>query len=102
MLLRLTPTLGGDGTVYGIIAMNGTGSHILSLFTIDLPHLGGNIQGYLGWHEQIGIIDANGGMTVFPKILVQSGVGSEGVSRGRNSLNPFQEFAVHQDVRQRA
>ena len=51
--------------------MNDTGSDILSLFTIDLPHLGGNIQGYLGWHGQIGIIDANGGMTVFPKILVQ-------------------------------
>jgi hypothetical protein len=50
MLLRLTPTLGGDGTVYGIIAMNDTGSDILSLFTIDLPHLVGNIQGYLGWH----------------------------------------------------
>jgi hypothetical protein len=71
MLLRLTPALGGDGTVCGIIAMNDTGSDILSLFTTDLPHLGGNIQGYLGWHGQTSITDANGGIAFFPTILVQ-------------------------------
>ena len=46
MLLRLIPELGGDGTVCGIIAMNDTGSDVLSLFTTDLPYLRGNIQGY--------------------------------------------------------
>jgi len=48
MQLRLTPAHGGDGTVSGIIAMNDTGSDILSLFDTDIPHLG-NIQGYRGW-----------------------------------------------------
>jgi hypothetical protein len=62
MLLRLTPALGGNGTVCGIIAMNDTGSNILSLFTTDFPHLG-NIQGYNGWHGQTRIMDANGGIT---------------------------------------
>jgi hypothetical protein len=71
MLLRLTPAFGGDGTTCGIIAMNDTGSDILSLFTTDLPYLGGNIQGYLGWHGQTSITDANGGITVFPTIFVQ-------------------------------
>jgi len=71
MLLRLTPTLGGDGTVYGIIAMNDTGSDALSLFTTDLPHLGGNIQGYLGWNALTRIMDANGGSIVVPRIVVQ-------------------------------
>jgi hypothetical protein len=33
---------------------------------------GGNIQGYLGWHGQtISMVDANGGITFFPEILVQ-------------------------------
>ena len=35
MLLRLTPELGVDRTVYSIIAMNNTGSDMLSLFTTD-------------------------------------------------------------------
>jgi hypothetical protein len=70
MLLRLTPLLGGDGTVHGIITMNDTGSDILSVFTTDLPRLG-NIQGYTGWQAPTTVIDANGGMTFFPTILVQ-------------------------------
>jgi hypothetical protein len=70
MLLRLIPERGGDGTVYGIIVMNDTGSDILTLFTIDLPRLG-NIQGYTGWHAPMSVIDANGNLTVFPTILVQ-------------------------------
>ena len=44
MLVRLTPALGGDGTVHGIIAMNDTGSDLLTLFNTDLALLG-NIQG---------------------------------------------------------
>jgi len=70
MLLGLTPRLGGDGTVHGIIAMNDTGSDILTLFTTDLLQLG-NIQGYTGWHAPHGIRDANGTITVFPTIRVQ-------------------------------
>ncbi|KIN00500.1 hypothetical protein OIDMADRAFT_19556 [Oidiodendron maius Zn] len=70
MLLRLTPELGGDGTEYGIIAMNDTGSDILSLFTTDIPNLGNN-AGYLGWHGPVAIIDANGSITLFQRILVQ-------------------------------
>jgi len=45
MLLKLTPALGGDGTVCGIITMNDTGSDFLMLVATDLPLLG-NIQGY--------------------------------------------------------
>jgi hypothetical protein len=71
VLLRLIPALGGDGTVCGIIAINDTGSDMLALFTTDLPHLGGNIQGYLGWQGYISITNANGGITFFPTILVQ-------------------------------
>jgi len=48
MLLRLTPAYGGDGTVHGIIAMNDTGSDVLTLFNTDLALLG-NIHGYMGW-----------------------------------------------------
>jgi hypothetical protein len=70
MILRLTPALGGDGTVCGIIAMNDTGSDILSLFTSDLPYLG-NIQGYGGWLGLTPTRDANGGVTFFPRIWVQ-------------------------------
>jgi hypothetical protein len=39
MLLRLTPGHGGDGTVYGIIAINDTGSDMLTLFNTDLAEL---------------------------------------------------------------
>ena len=70
MLLRLTPGLGGDGTVCGIIAMNDTGSDMLTLFTTDLPSLG-NIQGYLGWLAPTGVRDASGNTTSLPTILVQ-------------------------------
>ena len=71
MLLRLIPELGGDGTVCGIIAMNDTGSDVLSLFTTDLPYLGGNIQGYLGWLGMTRVRDANGVVTPFRRIMVQ-------------------------------
>jgi hypothetical protein len=70
MLLRLTPGLGGDGTIIGIIAMNDTGSDILTLFNTDLLALG-NTQGYHGWLGRTGIMDATGTITFFPRILVQ-------------------------------
>ena len=70
MLLRLIPELGGDGTVYGIIAMNDTGSNTLSLFTTDFLNLG-NIQGYFGWNGRANIVDASGVITMLPTVLVQ-------------------------------
>jgi hypothetical protein len=70
MLLRLTPGLGVDGTVCGIIPLNDSGSDMLTLFTTDFPHLG-NTQGYAGWLAPRGIIDASGSITVFRTILVQ-------------------------------
>jgi hypothetical protein len=70
MLLRLTPALGGDGTVLGIIAMNDTGSEILTLFDTDLPLLG-NSQGYNGWIGPAAVVDATGTVTVFPTMFVQ-------------------------------
>ena len=70
MLLRLTPALGGDGTVCGIIAMNDTGSDILTLVTTDFPRLG-NIQGHAGWLAPTGVRDASASITFLPTILVQ-------------------------------
>jgi hypothetical protein len=70
MLLRLTPALGGDGTTIGIIVMNDTGSDILTLFTTDLLALG-NTQAYRGWPGSMGVMDATGMITFFPRILVQ-------------------------------
>jgi hypothetical protein len=70
MLLRLIPALGGDGTVYGITAMNDTGSDLLTLVTIDFPRLG-NIQGYAGWLAPTGVWDAGGNITFLPTILVE-------------------------------
>ena len=69
MLLRLTPGLGGDGTVHGIIALNDTGSEILTLFNTDLPLLG-NMQGYAGWQPTTSVVEASGTVTLFPTILV--------------------------------
>jgi hypothetical protein len=43
---------------------------LLTLFTTDLPQLG-NIQGYGGWLGQTNVMDANGGITTFSRILVQ-------------------------------
>ena|SRR5438045_8577502 len=70
MFLRLMPHRGGDGTVHGIIAMNDTGSDILSLFHSDMQHLG-NIQGYAGWQGVIGILCANGTINHYTKIEVE-------------------------------
>jgi hypothetical protein len=70
MLLRLIPAYGGDGTVHRIIAMNDTGSNVLSLFTTDLQQLG-NMQGYTGWGPTRSIKDAHGVATPFRTIRVQ-------------------------------
>jgi hypothetical protein len=70
MLLRLIPVFGGDGTTYGIIAMNDTGSDCMTVFDVDFAHLG-NRQGYMGWTWPVTILDANGTNTIFQSILVQ-------------------------------
>jgi len=64
------PHLGGDGTVHGIIAMNDTGSDILSLFHSDLQHLG-NIQGYAGGLGVIPIGYGNGAIQYYQRIAVE-------------------------------
>ena len=70
MLIRLIPERGGDGTTCGIIAMNDTGSSVLSLFHSDLPYLG-NIQGYNGWVGNVAVAYANGAVNILPMIIVQ-------------------------------
>lgn len=70
MLLRLIPEFGGDRTTHGIIAMNDTGSDLLTLFDDDFPFLG-NTVGYSGWLGPVRILDANGNVPVFPQIRVQ-------------------------------
>jgi hypothetical protein len=67
MLLRLIPGLGGDGTSYGIIAINDTGSDILTIFDTDIPLLG-NSDGYTGWVGPVSTVDANGAVSWFPKM----------------------------------
>ncbi|KAI9768493.1 MAG: hypothetical protein M1840_004903 [Geoglossum simile] len=61
MLARLIPELGGDGTIHGLIALNDTGSDILTLFDTDMACLG-NAQGYGAW---VGAVD------VCPSVLVE-------------------------------
>ncbi|KAH8593171.1 hypothetical protein B0O99DRAFT_628289 [Bisporella sp. PMI_857] len=70
MLVRLIPALGGDGTTYGIIAMNDTGSDMLSLYPSDIMHLG-NIGFYIGWRAPVAVIDANGVAIYCPSIAVE-------------------------------
>ncbi|KAI9767226.1 MAG: hypothetical protein M1840_005826 [Geoglossum simile] len=84
MLLRLMPEFGGDGTVFGIIAMNDTGSTILTLFDVDLLHLG-DIQGYAGWVGPVEINYANGAIDVYPTIRVQ-------VQLVRDDNSPWSEW----------
>ena len=70
MLLRLVPSLGGDGTILGVSVIKATGSDMLTLFDTDLQQLG-NIQEYTGWQLPTAIITANGVVTSFPTLLVQ-------------------------------
>jgi|SRR5579862_1772995 len=70
MLLRLTPGLGGDGTIWGVIAMNDTGSDVLTIFDVDMQHLG-IYQGYAGWLGPVVIVGAGGVVGIFPTIRVQ-------------------------------
>jgi hypothetical protein len=84
MLLRLMPQRGGDGTVHGIIAMNDTGSDVLTLFDTDMPHLG-NIQAYAGWRGQTAVRNANGTIDICPEILVQ-------VQLARDDSSPWSDW----------
>jgi hypothetical protein len=90
MLLRLIPDQGGDGTVHGIIAMNDTGSDILSLFDTDMPYLG-NLQGYGGWIGNVAINYANGTTNVYPKLLVE-------VQLVRNDNSPWSDWIVEEAI----
>jgi hypothetical protein len=70
MLVRLTPELGGDGTIRRITVLNDTGSGIMTLLSTDLSQPG-NRQGYTGWLAPTRVTDANGGRAVWePTILV--------------------------------
>ncbi|KAI9781392.1 MAG: hypothetical protein M1839_005986 [Geoglossum umbratile] len=70
IIMKLTPGLGGDGTVYGITAMNDTGSDVLTIFDVEMPHLG-IYQGYAGWLGPVMIVGAGGVVGIYPKIRVQ-------------------------------
>jgi hypothetical protein len=90
MLLRLIPDRGGDGTVQGIIAMNDTGSDILSLFNTDMPYLG-NLQGYTGWLGNTAIRYANGAINIYPRILVE-------VQLVRNDDSPWSDWIEEEAI----
>ena len=90
MLLRLIPHLGGDGTVYGIIAMNDTGSDILTIFDVDMPYLG-NSQGYAGWVGPVMISGAGGVVGVYPKINVQ-------VQLVRDDNSPWSDWIAEEAI----
>ena len=51
--------------------MNDTGLEVLTLFTDDLLHLGGNVQIYRGWVGEAYLVDANGMITVHPRVHIQ-------------------------------
>jgi len=50
--------------------MNDTGSTILTLFDVDVLHLG-NIQGYAGWAGPVVVSNADGVMSLYPTIRMQ-------------------------------
>jgi hypothetical protein len=70
MLLRLILELGGDGTIWGIIAMNNTESDVLTIFDAEMQHLG-IYQGYTSWHGPIMIVGVGGVVGIYLKIRVQ-------------------------------
>ena len=70
MLIRLIPDLGGDETsVTGIIAMNDTGSNVLTLYDSDLTRMG-NLNQYNGW-ENIVNVDTASRSAAFRSLLVE-------------------------------
>lgn len=71
MHIRLTPNLGGDGTKLGIIALNDSGSDVLTIFDEDLLRLGENVQSYNSWYGVTDIRNANGIVDECRMILVQ-------------------------------
>ena len=79
MIARLIPALGGNGSTKGIVAMNDTGSDILTLYNDDFTHLG-NPDGYLGWQAPVAVSDANGVLNFFPSIIVQVLISGDGWS----------------------
>jgi hypothetical protein len=86
------PNQGGDGTVHAVIAMNDTGSNVLSLFDTDMPYLG-NLQGYAGWLGNTMIRYANGTVNMRPMILVQ-------VQLVRDDNSPWSEWIEERAILQ--
>ena len=54
MEVRLCLGWGGDGKTIIIMALNDTGSDLLTLFYADLPFLGNYYQ-YTGWQQDVGV-----------------------------------------------
>lgn len=70
MEIRLLPEKGGDGTIHGITVMNDTGSSILTILDVDLPHLG-DWTFYHGFAWNIEIADAAGPVESLKSLYVQ-------------------------------
>jgi hypothetical protein len=70
MLLRLTLGLGGDGTIWNVIAINDTGSDVLTIFNMNMQHLG-IYQGYAGWLGPVVIVGASRVVGISPTIQIQ-------------------------------
>jgi len=70
MQIRLTPVLGGDGTIQTTTAMNDTGSDALTIFASELPSLG-NISTYNGWQLSVPVLTADGSVATLPQLYLQ-------------------------------
>jgi hypothetical protein len=86
MLVRLTPELGGDGTIHRITVLNDTGSGIMTLLSTDLSQLG-NLQAYTGWLAPTGVTDASGRRAVFRTLNIQ-------VQLVRNDNTPWGDWIL--------
>lgn len=70
MHLGLTLAKGGDGTIWGIIVMNDSGSDALTIFDTDLLQLGG-VGAYRGWCGIADISSANGAVDHCLLVMVE-------------------------------
>ncbi|KAI9775756.1 MAG: hypothetical protein M1839_000884 [Geoglossum umbratile] len=94
MLVRLIPELGGDGTIHGIIAMNDTGSDILTLFDTDMACLGPSL-GYHAWVGAVAITTANGAVDMCLSICVE-------IQLVRDDNSPWSDWIIEQAIVRRA
>lgn len=70
MEVRLCLGWGGDGTIQRIVALNDTGSDLLTLFYADLPYLG-NYHQYEGWQQDVEVGTAGGRVETLLALLVE-------------------------------